>query len=279
MQTATIEVAAQARLSHREAMGLAEVEFARMISLLRALDPEDWARPTVCELWDVRTMASHVLGMAETQASVRQFAHDYRAAARRSGGKMIDAMTATQVDERTLLTPGPIIDGLTAVAPKAVRARRRTPAPMRWAVRHEAGPTVRSRAVALRLSRRHRLHPRHLDAPPRHQPGHRPTHGTHRRPRRPPRRRCRRRLGRPPRPGLHPHPHRPGRGHLGTRARAASRSSSTPWTSAGPSGRASPATDSWPPRFRSDDHHPRSAQPGPATAARWLTVRVNRTNR
>ena len=58
-------------LGHKEAMGLAETEFVRMGEHLRTLSAEDWRKPTVCELWDVRDMASHVLAMAEAQASRR----------------------------------------------------------------------------------------------------------------------------------------------------------------------------------------------------------------
>jgi uncharacterized protein (TIGR03083 family) len=127
-------------LGHQEAMILAATEFDRMAAQLQALAPRDWAQPTVCELWDVRAMAAHVLGMAEAQASFRQFAHDFRAAGKRSSGKMIDEMSATQVRERTAMTPGAIVTRLAAVAPKAVRARRRTPAPVRWAVRLQNDP-------------------------------------------------------------------------------------------------------------------------------------------
>ncbi len=140
MGTAMIDEEMMAPLRHDEAMGLAETELARMVAQLEDLSPEDWGRPTVCELWDVRALASHVLGMAEAQASFRQFAHDYRAAGKRAVGKMIDAMTATQVAERSSLTPAAIIERLAAVAPKAVRARRRAPAPMRWAVRIKQDP-------------------------------------------------------------------------------------------------------------------------------------------
>jgi uncharacterized protein (TIGR03083 family) len=127
-------------LGHTEAMQLAEAEFARMGEQLRSLSAEDWGQPTVCELWDVRAMASHVLGMAEAQASVRQFAHDFRAAGRRSGGKMIDAMTAAQVAERASMTPQDIVSRLASVAPKAVRARRRTPGLIRHFVRMKQDP-------------------------------------------------------------------------------------------------------------------------------------------
>ena len=140
METVTIDAGVTAPLGHREAMKLAEGEFTQVIAQLRGLSTDDWGLPTVCQLWDVRTMASHVLAMAESQASLRQFAHDFRAASKRSGGKMIDAMTAAQVSERSSLTPVAIISRLQAVAPKSVRARRRTPAPLRWGVRMKQDP-------------------------------------------------------------------------------------------------------------------------------------------
>lgn len=140
MGAATTGNMINAPLGHNEAMGLAEMEFARMVEHLRALAGEDWQKPTVCELWDVRTMASHVLAMAEAQASMRQFAHDFRGASKRSGGKMIDAMTAVQVAERASMKPEAIISRLAAIAPKAVKARRRTPTVVRHAVRMKQDP-------------------------------------------------------------------------------------------------------------------------------------------
>jgi uncharacterized protein (TIGR03083 family) len=127
-------------LDHQRAMDLAVTEFARTLDLWCALEPDDWQRPTVCPLWDVRAVASHVLGMAEAQASFGQFIHDFRAAAKRESGAMIDAMTATQVRERAALTPPHIIDRLAAVAPAAVRARRHTPALLRRAIRMPQDP-------------------------------------------------------------------------------------------------------------------------------------------
>jgi uncharacterized protein (TIGR03083 family) len=121
-------------------MDLAETELRRMVDCLSGLSPADWGRPTVCAEWDVRALASHVLAMAEAQASMRQFAHDFRSASKRKDGKMIDAMTATQVRERSAMTPGAITHRLAIVAPRAVRARRRTPAPVRWAVRMRQDP-------------------------------------------------------------------------------------------------------------------------------------------
>jgi uncharacterized protein (TIGR03083 family) len=128
------------KIGHDEAMVLAETEFARMVDLLRQLRSDEWQRPTACELWDIRAMGAHVLGMAEAQASLRQFAHDFRAASKRSGGPMIDAMTSTQVRERAELTPAEVVDRLANVAPRAVRARRRYPALVRWGVRLRQDP-------------------------------------------------------------------------------------------------------------------------------------------
>ena len=116
-----------APLRHAEAMVLAATEFERIVALLEGLAPAGWQRPTICNPWDVRALASHVLGMAEAQASMRQFLHDFRAASKRSGGAMIDAMTATQVRERGDLTTAELVDRLTRAAPRAVRARRGTP--------------------------------------------------------------------------------------------------------------------------------------------------------
>jgi uncharacterized protein (TIGR03083 family) len=139
-EAAVLDVESVPPLRHREAMALAATEFARVVDLLAGLADEDWRRPTACPLWDVRAMAAHVLGMAEAQASLRQFAHDFRAAARRTGGSMIDALTATQVRDRAHLSPARIVSLLGEVAPRAVRARRRTPRALRWAVRMRQDP-------------------------------------------------------------------------------------------------------------------------------------------
>jgi uncharacterized protein (TIGR03083 family) len=136
----TTDVAAIPALGHAEAMRLAAAEFDAILELLRALSPEDWRRQTVCELWDVRAMAGHMLGMAEAQASIRQFLHDFRAANRRTSGAMIDELTATQVRERTQLSTTELIERFTAAAPRAVRARRRAPSLMRSKVRLQQDP-------------------------------------------------------------------------------------------------------------------------------------------
>lgn len=71
---------------------------------------------------------------------MRQFFHDFRGASKRSGGAMIDAMTAIQVRAQAGLTTAELVDRLGAAAPRAVRARRRTPALARWGIRLKQDP-------------------------------------------------------------------------------------------------------------------------------------------
>ncbi len=53
---------------------------------------------------------------------------------------MIDALNATQVRERAAMTTTQLRDRLLTIAPKAVGARRRTPAPMRSLLRFRQDP-------------------------------------------------------------------------------------------------------------------------------------------
>jgi uncharacterized protein (TIGR03083 family) len=63
------------RINRPEARQLAHDEFDRFAELAASLSDEEWAMPTDCTGWDVRNMAFHVLGSADAQASVREFAH------------------------------------------------------------------------------------------------------------------------------------------------------------------------------------------------------------
>jgi uncharacterized protein (TIGR03083 family) len=112
-----------AALDRNGAMRLAAAEYQRFADLLSALAPEDWNRPTDCPGWDVRAMAGHVLGMAEMVSSLRQFVVQNAGAARAGGG--IDALTALQVRREAGLSHAELVDRFAAVAPKAVRGRRR----------------------------------------------------------------------------------------------------------------------------------------------------------
>lgn len=113
-------------LARPTAMRLAATEYQRVADLFRSLNPEDWTKPTDCPAWDVRAMASHVLGMAEMAASIREQSRQMRTAEKR-GGVFIDALTALQVDDHAHMTPEQIRLRFAQVAPKAARGRRWAP--------------------------------------------------------------------------------------------------------------------------------------------------------
>jgi uncharacterized protein (TIGR03083 family) len=131
MTTTTTPVAQIPALTRAQAMTFATDELGRWLDLLHGLKPEEWAAPTECEPWDVRTMTCHVLGAIESHASIREMAHQMRAYRKASDGPMIDAMTALQVRDRSGLTPEQIVERFQRAAPRSVRARRRMPGLLR----------------------------------------------------------------------------------------------------------------------------------------------------
>jgi uncharacterized protein (TIGR03083 family) len=138
----TLETMARPRsstLDRPTLMRLAAEENDRFATMLRGLQDEQWTLPTECPGWDVRAMASHVLGMAEMAASIRTGWRQQRAAGKR-GGVFIDALTAVQVEERADLTPRQVSDRYGIVGPRAARARRRTPG----LVRHRKMPVAQA---------------------------------------------------------------------------------------------------------------------------------------
>lgn len=112
-----------ARIDRDTAMRLAATEYERFLVQLRELGDADWPRPTECTGWDVRTMTGHVLGMAEMVSSTRRLMAQNTGATMAGGG--IDALTGLQVRKHASDTPDQLIATFEAVAPKAVRGRRR----------------------------------------------------------------------------------------------------------------------------------------------------------
>ncbi|HEU5035176.1 MAG TPA: maleylpyruvate isomerase family mycothiol-dependent enzyme [Mycobacteriales bacterium] len=117
-------------LARAVAMRLAGTEYDRLLGQLRRLSAEDWQRPTDCAAWDVRAMAGHALGMVEMAASLRESMRQMRVAKRR-GGLFIDQLTALQVEEHEGLSTNELLERFAVTAPKAARARARTPALVR----------------------------------------------------------------------------------------------------------------------------------------------------
>src|SRR6478609_1220733 len=117
-------------LDHQAAMQLAATEYDRCLELLAALQPADWDRPTDCPGWDVRQMTSHMLGMLEMAASVRENLRQQRLAGR-AGGDPLDALTGLQVEERRDWSPARLVERFAARTPKAVAGRTRIPSFLR----------------------------------------------------------------------------------------------------------------------------------------------------
>jgi uncharacterized protein (TIGR03083 family) len=128
-------VEAIARIEHREAMELTAVENERFLSLLQTLVPPDWSRPTDCTRWDVRAVVAHVLGSACAQASPREFVHQLWSGlslTRRIGGHhWVDGVNEAQVLARRSMSPSELVAEWQVASRRALRARRRLPAPVR----------------------------------------------------------------------------------------------------------------------------------------------------
>ena len=124
MNTTTTAVGAIRRLERPECTALALQEFHRIGQLLTTLDDADWSRPTDCPDWDVRAVAGHILGMAQTFSSLRQFLSYMPTAARtRQGRDLIDSLTALQVQRTADLDRSTLISDIEAVGAAAARWR------------------------------------------------------------------------------------------------------------------------------------------------------------
>jgi uncharacterized protein (TIGR03083 family) len=132
MMTSTpTDVTSIERIAHDEAMAITAVENRKFADLLRSLDGDDWAKPTACELWDVRAMAAHVVGAAAAQISPREFLRQVRA------GKPVvteigaqywwGGMNEIQVRERASLTTDELIAEWVTNSEKARAARAKLP--------------------------------------------------------------------------------------------------------------------------------------------------------
>lgn len=132
--TDVTDVTDVAPISHREAAGLAETEYDRLVTVLEAVGPDDWSRPTDCTAWTVRDLAGHVLGSLRAAASLRESLRQQREVRRRleaDGGTAADHMTAIQVENVADLTPAELVSECRSLVTKAAAGRRRTPAPLR----------------------------------------------------------------------------------------------------------------------------------------------------
>jgi uncharacterized protein (TIGR03083 family) len=103
----------------------------RFADLLRSLSPAEWSTPTELPGWDVKAIALHVLGEAESYR-VREALHQVIAGRKLAKGRaLVDGMNDVQIADRAHLPPGEILTRLDAAAPRFRRFRARMPAPVR----------------------------------------------------------------------------------------------------------------------------------------------------
>jgi uncharacterized protein (TIGR03083 family) len=133
--TGTGSFVAAARIPEVDRDRAAEVglaEGAAALALLRRLGTADWARPTDCTEWDVRTLVSHLVAQCEDGISVVTLLRRELAGRRRFPGLSgVDAHMAVQVAEHRDEAGPDLVERFAAEWPRAVRARRRRPAVLR----------------------------------------------------------------------------------------------------------------------------------------------------
>jgi uncharacterized protein (TIGR03083 family) len=124
-----------ARIDRPEARVIAEEEFRRYAALNASFSEHEWAAPTDCTGWSVRDVSVHVLGSADAQASIKEFAHQFVRGLpvnrQIDSHHWVDGINELQIRERRGLSNDEVAAQLAAVGPKAVAGRWGTPAPMR----------------------------------------------------------------------------------------------------------------------------------------------------
>lgn len=140
-------------MRHRDWMAAAEEEYRRLDALLAQLTDEEWRRPTDCPDWDVREMVAHLVGAAESTASVRELRRQQKLGRQlRPGEPDVDGMNAVQVRDRAEAAPEQLRHDLADAGARGVRARRRLPALLR-AVRIPFGPPLGTRPLGYLMDR------------------------------------------------------------------------------------------------------------------------------
>ena len=140
-------------MQHRDWMAAATEEYRRLAELLADLSHEQWRRPTDCAGWDVHDLVAHLVGAAESTASIRELRRQQKLGRRlRPGAPDVDGMNDVQVRERAEVTPDDLRRALADAGARGVRARNRIPAPLR-AIRIPFGPPLGTRPLGYLMDR------------------------------------------------------------------------------------------------------------------------------
>ena len=103
-----------------EAFGLLQTELERSLALLEKLEPDDWAKPTACTLWNVRDMVAHQAGGYASGTSYREMIRQYTAMPKK-GQLPEDAINQLQLRERAGKPPLELMTELRQVGPVAIQ--------------------------------------------------------------------------------------------------------------------------------------------------------------
>ena len=126
MNATAVPVTDIASITHDEAERLAATEYDRLIGAIDALGADDWGRQTVNDLWDVKAMLGHVLGMMKGNADPAEMGRQQAVAgeqSQRNGTFYIDELTGLQVREHADLSSEAVAAALKETAPKALAGR------------------------------------------------------------------------------------------------------------------------------------------------------------
>jgi uncharacterized protein (TIGR03083 family) len=102
-----------------EAHRLMTEAFARFMTLIESLHPDNWSKPTPCTAWDVHDMVAHQAGGYLSGVSYREMLRQYTRIPR-PGQLPEDAINALQVGERKHMSPADLIAELKRVGPQAI---------------------------------------------------------------------------------------------------------------------------------------------------------------
>jgi hypothetical protein len=101
-------------IDRRTAPDLAEEEDRRFGDLLHSLTAEEWHTPTELPGWDVRAIALHVLGEAESHR-ITELVHQLVAGRKAAKGRaLVDGINDVQIADRAHLGPDEILARLDA---------------------------------------------------------------------------------------------------------------------------------------------------------------------
>ena len=140
----------RAPLTHQDWMSAAMLEYRRLLEMFDGLTADDWQRPTDCDEWDVRQILAHLVGGAESTASLRELWRLQRLGRAYRPG--VDGMNDVEVAERAETTPAQLLIELADAAERGVRARRRIPGAIR-VIRAPFGPPLGVRSVGYLMDR------------------------------------------------------------------------------------------------------------------------------